>query len=144
MKIRPPVHWVVGSATCGTDKSKTLTFVGSTWLTNVRHVVPRPPWCHGGLMFVSSPTNIIAMWQTRPPTSTPHGFYICRRNDEQKDFFKKNHVLSASQADETPKQVYNIQTAANTYKIYNNPTCQISQVSIQHHRDTSKSKHYES
>jgi hypothetical protein len=44
--------------------------------------------------------------------------------------------LSASLAGEPPKQVYNIQTAANTYTIYNNPTRQTSQVSIQHHRDT--------
>jgi hypothetical protein len=30
----------------GTDEPKTLTFVGSTWLTNVRHIGPRRPWCH--------------------------------------------------------------------------------------------------
>jgi hypothetical protein len=130
---------------CRTDKPKTFMFVGPTWPMNVRHVVPQPPWCHVGLMFVGSPMNITTTWQTQPATSTPRGSYVHQGTDKHKDFLKKSCLvcLPGRRAFKTGIQ-YNIQTIANTYTIYNNPTRQTSQVSIQHHHDTSKSKYYKS
>jgi hypothetical protein len=86
----------------GTNEPKTLTFVGSTWPMNVRHVGPHRPRCHVGLMFVGSPTNIRAMWQ-------PMNIRIFL-------FFP---ILSASLTGEPLKQVYNIQYTNNSKHIDN-------------------------
>jgi hypothetical protein len=75
-------------------------------------------------MFIGFPTNITATWQIRPATSTSCGSFVHRGTDEHKDFFLKISVLSTSPIEEPPKQVYNTQTTANTYTIYNNPTRQ--------------------
>jgi hypothetical protein len=107
---------------CGTDEPKTLMFIDSTWPTNVRHVVPQPLWCHVGLMFVGSMTNITATWQTWPATSTPRGSYVRRGTDKYKIFFLKNLFC-------LPPQPGSLQ---NRYTIYKQQQTHIQYITIQH------------
>jgi hypothetical protein len=109
---------------CGSDEPKTLMFVGSTWPTNVRHVVPQPPWCHIGLMFIGSQMNITATWQTQPATSTPRGSYVRQCSpDKHKDFFYKKIMFCL------PPRSGSLQ---NRYIIYKQQQTHIQYITIQH------------
>jgi hypothetical protein len=91
----------------GTDEPKTLTFVGSTWLTNVRHVGPRRPWCHIKDFFKKK--SILSASLVGEPTKQVHNIQYTN-NSKHIYNIQQSNMSNITSIDQTLPRHINIQT----------------------------------